>query len=80
MKSELKKWGNSLAVRLPKPVAEAAGLRMGDVVELVPRGKGKVEMRSAVRRPSLAELVERITPENLHPETKWGPPRGREEW
>lgn len=80
MKSEIKKWGNSLAVRLPKPVAEAAGLTMGDVVELVPRGKGEVEMRRAPKRPSLQELVDQITPENQHPATDWGRPRGREEW
>ena len=30
------------------------------------------------RRPSLAELLEKVTPENVHPETDWGPSLGKE--
>lgn len=72
------KWGNSLAVRIPKAVAEQARMREGDSVVLK-AAKGRIEVRSAEKIPTLEELVAQITPENRHPETNWGPDVGREE-
>ncbi len=80
MKTQLRKWGNSLAVRIPKTVAEAAKLRRGDRLEFVVPRPGSVEIRSVKQRPSLAQLVKGITPENRHGETDWGFPRGKEVW
>ena len=74
------KWGNSLAVRIPKTVADAAKLRQGDELELVPAGRGKVEVRAIHSQPTLAQLVKQITPENRHGETDWGRPVGSELW
>jgi antitoxin component of MazEF toxin-antitoxin module len=34
MKAQMVKWGNSLAVRIPKPVAEEAKLKEGDPIEI----------------------------------------------
>ncbi len=72
------KWGNSLAVRIPKGVAEKARMKEGDAVE-IKAAKGRIEVRRADRIPSLQELVAQITVENRHPETDWGPAVGREE-
>ena len=36
MKMQIGKWGNSLAVRLPKDVVEACGLKEGDYVNVDP--------------------------------------------
>lgn len=72
------KWGNSLAVRIPKAVAEQARMREGDSV-VIKAAKGRIEVRSAEKTPTLEELVAQITPENRHPETNWGPDVGREE-
>ncbi len=80
MKAQLKKWGNSLAVRIPKTVAQAAKLRNGDHLEVTVAGQGAVEIRSAKQKPTLAQLVRAITPENCHAETDWGKPRGKELW
>lgn len=80
MKTQLTKWGNSLGVRIPKHVAEAAKLKAGDELEVVPAGSGRIEVRTANRKPTLREMVRRITPENLHGETDWGPPVGKESW
>lgn len=80
MKSELGQWGNSLAVRIPKQVAEQARLKKGQPLELVATGPGKVEIRSRSPKPSLARLVSGITPENRHDELDWGRPMGRELW
>ena len=42
-------------------------------------GKLVIE-KKARKHPTLDELLARITPENIHPETDWGPPVGREIW
>jgi len=80
-KAQVVKWGNSLAVRIPKGIAAQARMKEGDAVELK-AAKGRIEVRRANRIPSLEELVAQITPENRHPETDWGPDVGREkiEW
>jgi antitoxin MazE len=80
-KAQLAKWGNSLAVRIPKDIAAQARLQEGDPlsIEVV---KGRVELRPADRIPTLEELVAQITPENRHKEIKSGPEVGKEivEW
>ena len=80
-KAQVAKWGNSLAVRIPKAVAEQARLQEGDAV-LIEVLSGHIEVRPAERIPTLAELVAQITPENRYEKTDWGPDVGKEivEW
>ena len=73
------KWGNRLAARIPKAVAEQARLQEGDAVS-VEVVDGHFELRSAERIPTLEELVAQITPENRHGEIDWGPAVGKEIW
>lgn len=73
------RWGNSLALRLPKLIAEQAGLDEGTAIE-VTVDDGKLVVTAARSGPTLEELVAGITPENRHGETDWGRPVGREEW
>ena len=80
MKTQLSKWGNSLALRIPKPVADAANLRDGDTLDLEAEGPGAVRVRKPTSKPSLEELVARITDENRHRETEWGEAIGNEVW
>jgi antitoxin MazE len=40
----------------------------------------KVTTKKKRRRYSLESLIAKITPENVHPETDWGPRRGNEVW
>jgi antitoxin MazE len=79
--AQIVKWGNSLAIRIPKPLAEEAGLSEGDRV-LMEAAKGQIEVRRADQPPSLRELVSQITPENRYGETPTGRERGKEsvEW
>lgn len=35
MRAHVLQWGNSLAVRIPQPVAESARLQVGDLLEIV---------------------------------------------
>jgi len=79
-KTQLAKWGNSLAVRIPKRVIESARLREGDEVTLAVGKDEAIVMRPARRRYRLHELVSRITARNRHDETDWGPPVGKEAW
>jgi antitoxin MazE len=75
------KWGDSLAVRIPKAVIEQACLHEGDSV-LIEVLDGHVQSRPGRRIPTLEELVAQITPENRHGETDWGADVGKEivEW
>lgn len=79
--AQIVKWGNSLAVRIPKLVAEEAGVSEGDPIELRAQ-HGEIRLRSRERVPTLRELVSRITPENRHGETLVSPDFGKEavEW
>ena len=81
MKAQLVKWGNSLAVRIPKPIIEEARLKEGDFLEIV-AAEGQIELRRATKIPTLAQLVSQITPDNRYPEISTGPEVGREmvEW
>ncbi|HEX9119628.1 MAG TPA: AbrB/MazE/SpoVT family DNA-binding domain-containing protein [Terriglobales bacterium] len=78
-KAQITKWGNSLAVRIPKPAADTAKLKQGDEIEVV-ASPGKVELRSVRKKPTIAELVRRITRDNRHGETEWGDAVGHEVW
>jgi antitoxin MazE len=80
MKTQLSRWGNSLAVRIPKYVAEAATLKEGDPLEIAAEGEGTIALRRRKRKRTLKELISAITPENLHGETDWGERRGNESW
>ena len=72
-RSHVARWGSSLAVRIPKPIAEQWGVREGSAIEIVSVGE-QVVLRK--RRCSLAEMMARVTPDNLHPEVDTGPPAG----
>ena len=75
--STVAKWGASLAIRIPKAIAEQWGVREGSAVELVSRGE-QVVIRK--KRYDLTEMLAEVSPENLHSEVDFGPPAGREEW
>jgi antitoxin MazE len=80
MRTQVQKWGNSLALRIPKPFAEDADVQEGTVVDLsVSEGKLLV---APVRRGkvTLKELLAKVNKRNLHGEVDSGPPMGRESW
>jgi antitoxin MazE len=80
-RAQVVKWGNSLAVRIPKAVAEEARMQEGDAV-LIKAAKNRIELLRAETVPTLKELVAKITPENRYEETDWGADVGKEivEW
>ena len=80
METRLKKWGNSLALRIPRALATEIGLEEESPVNLLLK-EGRLVIEP-VAGPSYAleELLARVTPENLHEETDSGPPTGAELW
>jgi antitoxin MazE len=76
MRAQVSRWGNSLAIRLPRAAAQSLGVQAGEPVELLIRGD-RLEIRAARPRYRLAELLEQITPHN-QPESFDVPPVGQE--
>ena len=78
MKTTAQRWGNSLAIRVPKSIAQQAGLKVKDDLDIEVR-KGTLVLKPHLRRVyRLEDLVKRITPRNLHKELDFGGPIGRE--
>jgi len=80
MKTKVQRWGNSLAVRIPKSFAEEVGLRDDSPVELSLVSGGLLLEPSAPRPLTLDELLDGITASNLHDEVDTGPAQGLEAW
>ena len=78
MRATISKWGNSLGLRIPRGLAEDAGLAEGSLVEL------RVENGRLVAEPvtveNLEALLSKVTAKNRHDELLVDSPRGREAW
>jgi len=79
MRTRVAKWGNSLALRLPKAVTVSLELDEGTEVELTER-EGTIILQPARGRYRLPDLLNAIRPGNLHEPVDTGAPRGREAW
>jgi antitoxin MazE len=80
MKTRVQKWGNSLALRIPKSYAEEAGFHANAVVELS-LVEGKLVVQPiAPPALSLEELLRGVTKDNLPGEWDTGPATGKEVW
>ena len=80
MKTRILKWGNSLALRIPKPFAEEARLAEDSPVDVTVRNGKLVVIPIAEPAVTLEELVSQITPKNRHGETDTGKSVGNEVW
>ena len=80
MKTRVQKWGNSLALRIPKSFATEVGLQTDSSVE-VSLVKGKLVIAPIVKRKlTLKALLARVTEDNLHQEVDTGSAVGSEVW
>lgn len=80
MRTRVQKWGNSLALRIPKAFALEVGLEKDGEVELSVEGGRLVVVPPVAPLYTLDELLAGVRPSNLHAETDWGPPVGKEIW
>ena len=81
---EFCRWGNSLAVRIPKAVADALKVSSGKRAEI------RIENGTLVLRPilkparkpryTLDELLSGMTKDDVPKEIDWGSPVGNEAW
>ena len=80
MKTKVQKWGNSLALRIPKSFAAETLLEPDTEVELS-LVKGKLIISPTTRSAySLEQLLKDVTEENVHAEVETGSSVGREAW
>jgi antitoxin MazE len=75
--AKVQKWGNSLALRIPKSFAQEAQLEEETEVHLTVMN-GQLVARRIPPRYDLAELLEGVRRDNLHAEIDTGPALGRE--
>ncbi len=78
MRVIVKKWGNSASVRIPAAVMEEASLGLNDPVDVRAEGGLIVIEPVRPREYDLAQLIDGITPDNMHGEVSFGPAVGKE--
>jgi len=78
MRVLVKKWGNSASVRIPASVMQAVRLQLDDAVEVREEGGRIVIEPLRVPAYNLAQLLDGITPANLHLEVSFGAAVGKE--
>lgn len=80
MRVQVQKWGNSLALRIPKPFAQDAAVKEGTLVD-VSVSEGKLVVVPVRKKTiTLKQLLSKVHRGNLHGELDSGPPVGREAW
>jgi len=80
MKTTVKKWGNSAAVRIPASVMDDMQLHLDDIVE-VREEKGQIVIEPVrQKRWDLNDLMKGITSKNQHETIEFGSPDGKEVW
>jgi antitoxin MazE len=79
MMTTIQRWGNSLAVRIPKPFALQTDLSENSEVDISVDG-GRIVVSPAVKEWKLDALLAGITPRNTHKEISLGDRAGAEAW
>ena len=80
MQTKIQKWGNSLAVRIPKPFAKEAKLADGISINLTV-DDGKIILAPHTDPAcKLEDLLKGITKDNMHSEVNTGSAIGKEAW
>ena len=80
MNLKVQKWGNSLALRIPKAVAKEVNVQQGSTIDLaVLDGKIVIEVVKK-KKYCLSELLSRISEDNRHGTVETGEAVGKEVW
>ena len=80
MITRVQKWGNSLALRIPKPFATEIGLQWNSPVKVSLVDGSLVIVPVVEPAFTLEDLLAQVTEDNLHGEIETGPAVGREVW
>ena len=80
MITRIQKWGNSLALRIPKSFALNVNIKQNELVD-ISIDKGKIIISPVAQKEySLEELLKGVSEDNLHSEFETGAPAGKEIW
>lgn len=76
----VQKWGNSLALRIPKSVAKQVNVYQGSRVDMS-LDKDKIVLTSLeIEKYQLRSLLKKVNKNNIHEEVDFGKPQGKEIW
>lgn len=78
METKIRKWGNSLGIRIPMNIINDLSLKNGSTVDIT-ENKETIIIRPKKNR-DLNELIEKISDENIHSEIDFGKAEGNEIW
>ncbi|HEY5533356.1 MAG TPA: AbrB/MazE/SpoVT family DNA-binding domain-containing protein [Ignavibacteria bacterium] len=78
MTTKIQKWGNSLAIRIPKSFAVAVKIKEGSDVNLKIEENKLVIYKKKNRNLKLEEFLSKVSDKNIHKEFSYGKPRGKE--
>lgn len=80
MTTKIQKWGNSLAVRIPKELAKEASFKEGSVIIFSSKDNSLVIKHEKKPTYTLKELLKDFDIKKQHKESDWGKPKGTEVW
>lgn len=80
MKTRVQRWGNSLALRIPRAFATTLGISEESTLEMTIFDGKLVISIAEPPELTLTELLAGVTDENLHGEISMGPAVGEEAW
>lgn len=78
--TRVKQWGNSLAIRVPKSIAQDLGISNDSSIQIISDGTSAIIKPRRQVPVTLHELIDQVTPDNVHSEVDWGEPVGSELW
>jgi antitoxin MazE len=78
MNTKIQKWGNSLALRIPSSFARSLHIVNGAAVEVSLKNDKLIVNPNVEKKILLDDLLEKVTPKNIHTEIKTGPAVGKE--
>ena len=78
MEAVVKKWGNSLGIRIPNLIVRELSLKDGSFVDI--NDKGNKIVIKPIQKKSLSEMLDLINEQNIHEEVKTTGPVGKEVW
>jgi len=78
MTTKIQKWGNSLAIRIPKSFAETTQIREGSEIRLSLEQDKIIVTKKEIPKYTLKDLLSKVTPNNIHKEVDFGSPKGKE--
>ena len=80
MQTRIQKWGNSLALRIPKALANEIGLSQNSAIELTLEKGRLIIAPISAHRFELEDLLAGVSVDNLHSEVGTGSVVGNETW